>query len=130
MARFREWRTGAHPFFWVVALMLVASVAAAAAAPSRSPAYALQSAWLYRIEVGGASFLALTVAALVLWLSYSGRSLGHVQVPGVGVELRNPDPDLDDAADELAGYRQWIERRLEKLERTVERITVESESDP
>jgi hypothetical protein len=41
--RFREWRKSAHPFFWLLWLLVVPAIAAAVAAPDRAPGYALES---------------------------------------------------------------------------------------
>ena len=119
----------AHPFFWVLWFLLAAAVAAAIAAPSHAPGFALDSVWVYRLEVGGAFFVGVLVVALVLWLGYSGRSIGKLQLPGGGgMELGNPDPDLDDAAAGLAGYKQKTDRRLEKLENSLAELA--SDEDP
>ena len=119
--RVEEWRAGAHPFFWLLCVLLVPAIAAAASAPSKAPGYALNSAWVYRLEVGGAFYLGLFVLTLILWLGYSGRSLGELQIPGGGgARLPPPDPDLDDAAEGLAGYKQKTDHRLEKLEENIE----------
>jgi hypothetical protein len=118
-----EWWKAAHPFFWLLWALLVPTVAAVAAAPSRAPGYALESAWLYRLEVGGAFYVGLLLLSLIFWLGYSGRSVGKVQLPGGGgMALANPDPDLDDAAEGLAGYKQKTDRRLEKLENSLDEL--------
>jgi hypothetical protein len=113
------WRT-AHPFYWLLWALLVPAVLAAVTAPEKHPGYAPESSWLYRLEVGGALYIGLMVIALILWLGYSGRSVGKIQLPGGGgMDFRNPDPDLDDAAEGLAGYKQKTDQRLEKLENTL-----------
>jgi hypothetical protein len=61
------------------------------------------------------------VFVLFLWLGYSGRSVGNLQLPGGGgMSLPPPDPDLDEAAEGLAGYKQKTDRRLAKLEENIE----------
>jgi hypothetical protein len=129
--RFTDWRVRAHPFFWVLLTLLIPAIAVAAVAPSKTPGYALDSGWLYRLEVAGACFLALFVLALLLWLAYSGRTVGNVQLPGgAGMSIPPPDPDLDDAAEGLAGYKQKTDRRLEKIEENMELLTLEDEPEP
>jgi hypothetical protein len=128
--RAREWTRRAHPFFWLLGLLLVPAAVAASLAPSRAPGYALGSTWLYRLEVGGAFFLGLLVLALILWLGYSGRSIGTIQLPGGGgMDLPNPDPDLDDAAEGLAGYKQKTDERLQELEDAVVEIVSDKDHD-
>jgi hypothetical protein len=101
---------------------------AAVAAPSKAPGYALDSKWLYRLEVGGAFFIGLLVLLLILWLGYSGRSIGKIDLPGGGgVALPNPDPDLDEAAEGLAGYKQKTDKRLKKLEDSLDALTARRE---
>lgn len=123
---FSGWRRHAHPFFWMVCLLLLLAGFAAFSVPSKAPGYALESSWLYRLEVGGAFFVGLLVVVLVLWLGYSGRSIGGLQLPGGGgVNLPHPDPDLDDAAEGLAGYKQKTDARLERLEDSIKLLTSE-----
>jgi hypothetical protein len=127
--RCSEWKNGAHAFFWLLWALLVPAVVAAVAAPARAPGFALNSAWLYRLEVGGAFFIGLLLLSLIFWLGYSGRSVGKVQLPGGGgMDLGNPDPDLDDAAEGLAGYKQKTDRRLEKLENSFDELMSEDEA--
>lgn len=126
--RGNEWRKAAHPFFWLLWALLVPAVVAAIAAPAKAPGYALESAWLYRLEVGGAFYIGLLLLSLIFWLGYSGRSAGKVQLPGGGgMNLGNPDPDLDDAAEGLAGYKQKTDRRLEKLENNFDELVSDDE---
>lgn len=124
----RKWWKTAHPFFWLLWALLVPAVAVAVTAPERQPGYALESSWLYRLEVGGTIYVGLMVVALILWLGYSGRSVGKIQLPGGGgVGLANPDPDLDDAAQGLAGYKQKTDERLEKLENILDELASDEE---
>ena len=117
----KKWHKKPHPFFWLLWVLALPSVVVAIAAPDNTPGYALESSWLYRLEVGGAFFLGLLVVLLIFWLGYSGRSIGKVQLPGgAGMDLPNPDPDLDDAAEGLAGYKQKTDRRLAKIENTLD----------
>jgi hypothetical protein len=130
--RANKWREGAYPFFWLLWLLLLPSIAAAAFAPNKSPGYALDSAWLYRLEVGGAFYMGLFVLVLIFWLGYTGRSVGDVQTPvagGVG-NIPPPNPGLDDAAEGLSGYRQKTDGRLEKLEQNIELLLPDEASAP
>ena len=126
----RDWASKAHPFFWLLGLLFVPAVVAAFATPGRAPGYALDSAWLYRLEVGGAFYLGSLLVALTLWLAYSGRTFGDFQLPGgAGMSVPPPDPDLDDAAEGLAGYKQKTDERLRKLEENIELLTSPDEPD-
>jgi hypothetical protein len=105
------WISNAHPFFWLLVAGLVPAVLAAAAVESRNPAYALNSDFVYRAEVGTATYVLFYALALLLWLGYQGRSV-NIQVPG-GAGVSTPDPGLNDAADAFEEFQKSTQARLD-----------------
>jgi hypothetical protein len=88
-------------------------------AESNTPGYALNSVWVYRLEVGGAFFVGVYALFLVFWLAYHGRSVQKAQLPGgLGVDVG--DPNLDQAAEGLTAYKEKTDERLARLEASVE----------
>ncbi len=109
----KRWVTSASRFFWPVLLAVVPAAAAALAAEHREPGYALNSAWVYRLQVALAFFVGTYLLIVTLWLAYQGRSFGKVGVPG-GPELDVPDPDLEQAAE---GFGEFVDDAKERLDR-------------
>jgi hypothetical protein len=109
--RIWTWISNAHPFFWLLVAGLVPAVLAAAAVQSRNPTYALNSDFVYRAEVGTATYVLFYALALLLWLGYQGRSV-NIQVPG-GAGVSTPDPGLNDAADAFEEFQKSTQARLD-----------------
>jgi hypothetical protein len=129
--RRREWRKAAHPFFWLLWLLLLPAIAAAAFAPNEAPGYALHSAWLYRLEVGGAFYFGLFILALLLWLGYTGRSVRNLQLPGgAGAGVPQPNADFDEAATGLQAYAAQTNMRLKKIEDTIRVLATDDDKLP
>lgn len=103
----------ANRFFWPVLLALAPAAAAALGAERREPGYALNSVWVYRLQVALAFFVGTYLLIVTLWLAYQGRSFGKVGVPG-GPELDVPDPDLERAAE---GFDEFVDEAKGRLDR-------------
>jgi hypothetical protein len=107
----RTWVARAHPFFWLLVASLVPAVVSAVAVRSLRPAYALNSEFVYRAEVGLATYVCFYALALLLWLGYQGRSV-NIQLPGGG-GVSSPDPGLNDAADAFEDFQKSATARLD-----------------
>jgi hypothetical protein len=90
---------------------LLPAAIAAASAEGREPGYALNSLWVYRLQVGVAFFVGVYLVVITLWLAYQGRSFGKIGVPG-GPELDVPDPNLEQAAE---GFDEFVEDATTRL---------------
>jgi hypothetical protein len=66
-----------------MALASGAGVAAVTAAPEPTPDFALRSAAIYRLEVGGAFFVALYLVAMAIVLALSGRGFAELGPQGL-----------------------------------------------
>jgi hypothetical protein len=106
-----NWASNAHPFFWLLVAGLIPAVACAAAVQSRTPGYALNSEFVYRAEVGTATYVLFYALVLLLWLGYQGRSV-NIQLPGGG-GVSSPDPGLNDAADAFEEFQKSTKARLD-----------------
>jgi hypothetical protein len=112
---------GPHPFFWLVVVSLIPSAVAACAADRRAPGYAVNSLWVYRLEVALAFFVGVYVLIVVLWLASQGRSVRQAQLPGGGgVDL--PDPNLDRAAEGFDEFQRETQARLETHEDSLDEL--------
>ena len=92
--------------------MLPAGVAAISA-DAREPGYALDSLWVYRLQVGLAFFVGTYLLVIALWLAYQGRSFGRISIPG-GPEMDLPDPNLEAAADGFDEFEDDVRQRLDR----------------
>jgi hypothetical protein len=116
----RGFREGAHPFFWFATTAFVPAAVVAITVESRGPGYALNSVAIYRLEVGFACLLSIYMLVILLWLAYRGESFGNVQLPGgMGAELKNPDPDVTEAADDFLEFKKKTEQTLAKHEESI-----------
>jgi flagellar motility protein MotE (MotC chaperone) len=61
-------------------------MAASARAPQAVPDYALQAGAVYRLEVGGACFVVLYLAAMALFLALDGKGFAELGTRGLKVE--------------------------------------------
>ena len=101
-----------HTFFWLVLSGMVPAVATAIAADKRTPGYALGSEWVYYLEIGFAVFLGCYLLALAIVLSYQGRSIGRLELPGGG-GMQPPDPaQLQVAANAFEEFQEETRLRL------------------
>lgn len=127
----KRWVTKAHPFFWALWVSLLPAIAAAYYAPTVAPGYALGSAWLYRLEVGGAFFVGVFVFVLLFWLGYSGRTIRDLQLPGGGgLTVPQPNEPLDDTAEGFAGYKMKTNQRLDEIEGTIRELVNSDDETP
>jgi hypothetical protein len=104
----QNWR---HPLVFVVAGVLVCGVAAAVwIADARSPSYALGSEFVYRVEIGAVTVVALLFCLTALRLASYGRTFTQFGAgPGqIGAGREDPATALDDASVQ-------IERAAEQL---------------
>lgn len=122
-------------FLVVVAIACGSFLAGSVEVPEPVPAFALQAAEIYRLEIGAAFFVAVYLAAMTLLLALSGRGFAEVGTKGLKVAqvvmesnatlrqqgrvdretqaiIRGFDADLKVITAELNSCR----RRLEKLE--------------
>lgn len=106
--------TRPHSFFWLVLLGTVPAVAAAVAADTNAPSYALGSEWLYHLEVGLAVFAACYLCGLAIVLSYQGRSIGRLDLPGGGGVAPGDPAHLQVAADDLHDFQEETRLRLKE----------------
>jgi hypothetical protein len=105
------WVARAHPFFWLLVASLIPAVVSAALVRSLRPGYALNAAFIYRLEIGFATYVCFYALALLLWLGYQGRSV-NIQLPG-GAGVSTPDPGLSDAADAFEEFQTSTTARLD-----------------
>jgi len=100
----------AHPFFLTLVVLIGPAVIAAASADSNTPGYALNSVWIYRIQVGLVFFLIEYTLLIAIWLAYQGRSVGEIQLPGgAGFALKDP---AKQTADSFEQFRKTTEAQL------------------
>jgi hypothetical protein len=122
----RTWVARAHPFFWLLIASLVPAVASALAVRSLRPGYALNSEFVYRVEVGLATYVCFYALVLLLWLGYQGRSV-NIHLPG-GAGVSSPDPGLNAAADAFEEFQKSATARLDAHDDALEdldrRVTV------
>jgi hypothetical protein len=71
----------------------------------------LNSDFVYRAEVGTATYVLFYALVLLLWLGYQGRSV-NIQLPGGG-GVSTPDPGLSDAADAFEEFQKSTKARLD-----------------
>jgi hypothetical protein len=122
-----RWFADAHPFLWLPLVASVPAFGAAYFADATAPSYALNSAWVYRLEVWLAFFLGLYVAVLAIWLAQQGRSVRGIQLPGgPGIDL--PDPDLDTAASGFQEFERSTRARQDRADESI-RILTEQVAD-
>jgi len=131
--RVSKWIREAHPIFWPTVACGLIGLFAALSAADRRPGYALNDAFVYRIEVGLAVFVTLYAVTLALWLSYQGRSV-RLEVPG-GPAIDAADPGLDSAAEGFDEFRREVGIRLDahddNFDLLVERLsTLEEPHEP
>ncbi|HEY0343941.1 MAG TPA: hypothetical protein VGC59_04815 [Solirubrobacteraceae bacterium] len=105
------WASNAHPLFWLLVAGLIPATVGAVAVHPRSPGYALNSDFIYRAEVGTATYVLFYALVLLLWLGYQGRSV-NIQLPGGG-GVSTPDPGLSDAADAFEEFQKSTKARLD-----------------
>src|SRR4051794_25524645 len=75
-------RSVPHPFFYWCLLSGGLAIATAIDLDTSSPpAVALDSPWLYRVEVGGVVFLILYALGLLLGFAFFGRALRQLDLP-------------------------------------------------
>jgi len=113
--------SGAHPVFVVLLLLLAPAVVAAVSAKANTPGYALNSLWVYRVQVGLGFFLVEYVLLIAFWLAYQGRSVGKIELPGgAAVDLNDP---AQEAADGFEEFRQTTEAQLANDGRSITELT-------
>jgi hypothetical protein len=103
-----------HALFWISLALLVPAGLAVQAADGDAPDVALQSQWVWGMEIGLLVFVLEYVLAIVLWLAYFGKTLARVELPsGTGVEV--PDGgDLRRAAEETDSITTEIRENQER----------------
>jgi hypothetical protein len=107
-----------HPFFWLTLALVSGGALASALTDTRSPSWALHSAFIYHVEVGAAVALAGYLVAVTLWLASRGRTFAKVELPIGSVETADAGA-LDEAADEFDAFRTTTADRLDALEGSV-----------
>lgn len=110
-----RWARGAHRLFWWLLVPVLPAVGAALSAGGGAPRYALESAWVYRLEVWLAFYFGLFVVGLLLHLGYHGRTFRRLELPG-GAALELDPAGLDEAADGFAAFRRELDAALEAHE--------------
>jgi hypothetical protein len=103
-----------HAFFWLVLLALAVGVTAAWSLNPGNYAYALNSTWVHRTEVGLAAFAVTYLVCLLLWLAYHGKAVRRVELPG-GTAVEAPDA-LDAAAQDFEEFERKTEQRFSEVE--------------
>lgn len=125
------------PLLVIVGLAVSGYLAASAQVPDPVPDFALQATAVYRLEVGGACFAVLYLAAMALVLALDGRGFAELGTKGLrAVEVTRAtdeqqaqfNQDMKERFDEAdAAIRSAVktlnrqEKQLEKLEE--ERLT-------
>jgi len=114
---------GPDPFFWAYLAAVAVAIVAAIATPVKRPGYALNSAGVYRAEIG---LIFLFLAYLIIlggFLAYQGRSIGTVKLADV-LQTDLPDPTvqdtLEDAKDAVDEFDETAIQRQDALEEGLE----------
>jgi hypothetical protein len=103
-----------HPLFWISLALLVPAGLAAQAADGGAPGVALQSDWVWHIEIGLLVFALGYVLAIVLWLAYFGKTVTRLELPsGTGVEVPGGG-DLKRAAEETDSITTEVRENQER----------------
>jgi hypothetical protein len=101
------------PFFWPVLMGFVPAAFAVADADERTPSYALDSGWLYDLEVGLGVFVVCYILALIICLAWQGRSFGRFELPGGGgAAPADPAAKIDQATEEVDDFQAETRRRF------------------
>lgn len=112
--RLQELVRGADPFFWLVLISIVPSVWVALTVKAKAPTWSLQSAVVYRLEVGLAVLLVGYIVALMTALAYTGRSIGRLGLPGGG-NVDPKDPSLSEASEGANEFQQEARNNFKDL---------------
>jgi hypothetical protein len=107
-----ERRRWPHPFFWPVIGIIAIAVLAALSTEAQEPAFALNSALVYRLQIAGAVVIAGYSAIVLLWLAWHGLTLRRVELPG-GVAVETPQANLDQAAADIEVTMAKATQRLD-----------------
>lgn len=111
-----------HPFFGAFAIAVGAGVIAGVTAPDTKTAYALDSSFVHRCEVGVAVGIVVYLVAIAGWLAWHGRYLPQLQGPGPvsgGGESQPVDPvaePVEQTATEFNEFRKEVDRRFRAIE--------------
>ena len=120
-ASLERWVAQAHPLFWVLLAPVLPALAAACSVDGGSPTYALESEWVYRLEVALAFYFGLLLVCLTLRLAYFGHTFRRVELPGgPAIEM----PDLAGLAAAARGFSQFRHDTEEALAHHEEAIGV------
>jgi hypothetical protein len=115
-----RWAANAKPLFWVMLVPVLPALVAAHFAGGGSPTYALESDWVYRLEVALAFYFGLFIFFLTLYLAYYGHTFKRMELPG-GPAVETPDPaTLDSAAEGFEEFKDETEAVLAQHEEALD----------
>lgn len=97
--------------------------------PGDIPAYALDSAVVYKSEVGVVFFLAVYLVATAIALAFEGRTVGKITASGIELpsDLATPVMSQREIVDELEKVQRDIAQGDDVLSRHVDRLWGEIE---
>jgi len=115
----RRWpRQYGFAFLVFVALICASFLAGSAAVPEPVPDYALQSAEVYRLEIGAAFFVAFYLATMAVMLALSGKGFAEFGSRGLRARAvidRAAGSKQQEALLRQLKATQQMERKLDKL---------------
>jgi hypothetical protein len=121
----RTWlRTYGFPLFVLAGLSGASYLAARARVPDPVPAFALQAAAVYRLEVGAACFVVIYLAAMAFFLALEGRGFAELGTRGLRAARVVGASDTQQVIlSRLMKASQEMERNLQRIDATLENAT-------
>lgn len=95
-------------------------MATTSAAPNRIPDFALQSAAVYRLEVGAAFFVAFYLVAMALVLAFSGRGFAELGPRGLRARDLSGQQRQLGAWDQQEELNEFLQGQMEALQGDLE----------
>jgi hypothetical protein len=108
--------------FVVVAILLSGAAAAALIADAKSPSYALGSEFVYRVEIGAVTVVALLFSLTALNLASYGRTFTQFGAGTAQASAPDPAAALDDASRQLEELATDLRAELDALSNYVEEL--------
>jgi hypothetical protein len=114
-------RTRPHAFLWLLIGALALATVAAALAPDRAPAFALYWNPIYRAEIGLVALAFAYLLGTAGWMAWHGQAFRRIELPG-GAVLERDTAELDAAATDFDGYREFMSERIDALAESLDEV--------